>query len=121
MPLKVGITWLYFLNSKNCFKFSVVAPAIIIGVTWPKPKKNKNIIEIIGFLACVTQARRVANTGVMQGEEANPKVVPITKGVNEDGILSSKNLKSGPFGNLNFTTPNKFRPMIIASKATIEV
>ena len=45
--------------------------------------------EIVGFLACDTQARRVAKTGVMQGEEANPKVVPIAKGARNVGILSS--------------------------------
>ena len=66
-----------------------MAPAIINGVTWPIPKKNKKIIEIIGFLDCDTQARRVAKTGVMQGEEASPKVVPIVKGAIRDGILSS--------------------------------
>ena len=99
MPLKVGITWLNFLSSKNFFKFSVVAPAIINGITWPIPKKNKKTIEIVGFLACDTHARRVAKTGVMQGEEARPKVVPIAKGAIKEGILFSIIFKSGPFGN----------------------
>ena len=76
----MGIIWLNFLSAKNCFKFSAVAPATINGVTWPIPKKNKKIIDIVGFLACDTQARRVAKTGVMQGEEASPKVVPMAKG-----------------------------------------
>jgi len=62
---------------------------MINGVTWPIPKKNKKIIDIIGFLACDTQARRVAKTGVMQGEEASPKVVPMAKGAINVGILSS--------------------------------
>ena len=66
-----------------------MAPATINGVTWPIPKKNKKIIDIVGFLACDTQARRVAKTGVMQGEEASPKVVPMTKGAITVGILSS--------------------------------
>ena len=116
----MGIIWLNFLSSKNFFKFSVVAPAMIQGVTWPIPKKNKKIIEIIGFLACDTQARRVAKTGVMQGEEASPKVVPIVKGAITDGILSSIIFRSGPFGNWNFKIPNKFKPIIIAIKATNE-
>ena len=77
----------------------MVDPATINGVTWPIPKKNKKIIEIVGFLACETQARRVAKTGVIQGEEANPKVVPIAKGVRNDGTLSSIIFKSGPLGN----------------------
>ena len=51
---------------------------MINGVTWPIPKKNKKIIDIIGFLACDTQAKRVAKTGVMQGEEASPKAVSYT-------------------------------------------
>ena len=121
IPLKVGIIWLNFLSSKNFIKFSAVAPAIIIGVTWPIPKKNKKIIEIVGFLACDTQARRVANTGVIQGEDASPKVVPIAKGAKKEGIWSSIILKSGPLGNWNFRIPNKFKPIIIAIKATNEV
>ena len=95
----MGISWLNFLSSKNFLKFSAVAPAITSGVTWPIPKKNKKIIEIVGFLACETHARRVAKTGVMQGEEASPKVVPIVKGAIRGGILSSIIFRSGPFGN----------------------
>ena len=72
---------------------------MINGVIWPIPKKNRKIIEIIGFLACDTQARRVAKTGVMQGEEASPKVVPIVNGAKRDGIFSSIIFRSGPFGN----------------------
>ena len=80
----------------------MVAPAIINGVTWPSPKKNKTIIDIVGLLAWDTQANRVAKTGVIQGEEASPKVVPIAKGAKKDGILSSIIFKSGPLGNWNF-------------------
>ena len=72
---------------------------MISGVTWPIPKKNKKIIEIVGFLACDTHTRRVAKTGVMQGEEASQKVVPIAKGAINVGILSSILFISGPFGN----------------------
>ena len=71
---------------------------MIRGITWPTPKKNKKIIEIVGFLACDTQAKRVASTGVIQGEEASPKADPIAKGAKKDGILSSIIFKSGPFG-----------------------
>ena len=85
------------------------------------PKKNKKIIDIVGFLAWDTQARRVAKTGVMQGEEASPKVVPMAKGAINDGILSSIIFISGPFGNWNFRIPNKFKPIIIAIRATNEV
>ena len=77
IPLNIGITWLYFFSAKNFFKFSVVPPAIINGVIWPTPKKNKKIIEMLGFLACDTHARRVAKTGVMHGEEARPNAPPV--------------------------------------------
>ena len=94
---------------------------MIRGITWPTPKKNKKIIEIVGFLACDTQAKRVASTGVMQGEEASPNADPIAKGAKKDGILSTIIFKSGPFGNWNFRIPSKFNPIIIAIKATSEV
>ena len=67
------------------------------------------------------QARRVAKTGVMQGEEASPKVVPIVKGAMRDGILSSIVFRSGTLGNWNFRIPNKFNPITIAIRATNEV
>ena len=79
---------------------------------------SKKIIEIAGFFACDTHAKSVASTGVIQGEEARPKAPPITKGVIIEGTLSSINFKSGPLGNWNFKIPNKFKPIIIAIKAT---
>ena len=72
----------------------------------------------MGFFACETHAKSEAKTGVMQGQEARPKAPPIAKGVITEGSLFSINRKSGPFGNWNFKIPNKFRPMIIAIKAT---
>ena len=48
-PLNVGMIWLNFRNSNNFFKLSVVKPTIINGITCPSPKKNRNIIDIIGF------------------------------------------------------------------------
>ena len=75
----------------------------------------------MGFFACETHAKSEAKTGVIQGEEARPKAPPIAKGVITGGSLSSINRKSGPFGNWNFKIPNKFRPIIIAIKATKDV
>ena len=95
-----------------------MAPARINGITCPSPKKNKKIIEIVGFFAFDTHAKSVASTGVIQGEEARPKAPPIIKGVSKEGNLSSINRKSGPFGNWNFKIPNKFKPITIAMKAT---
>ena len=76
---------------------------------------------MVGFFDCDTQAKRVAKTGVIQGEEASPKVIPIEKGARKDGILFSIVFKSGPFGNWNFKIPSKFNPIIIAINATIEL
>ena len=75
----------------------------------------------MGFFACDTHINNVANTGVIQGEDARPKAPPITKGVNKEGTLSSINFKSGPFGNRNFKIPNKFKPIVIAMQATKDV
>ena len=74
-----------------------------------------------GFLACVTQAKRVASTGVIHGEDASPKVVPNAKGGKKDGRLFSKIFISGPFGNWNFKIPSRFKPIIIAIRATKEL
>ena len=75
----------------------------------------------MGFFACDTHANSEAKTGVIQGEEARPKVPPNAKGVITEGSLSSINRESGPFGNWNFKIPNKFKPIIIAIKATKDV
>ena len=113
-PLNVGIIWLNLRNSKNFFKFSVVNPTIINGITCPSPKKNKNIIDISGFFACETHARRVAKTGVMHGEEASPKAAPVTIGVRNGGTLFSINLRFGLLGSWNLIKPSKLNPIIIA-------
>ena len=114
-PLKIGITWLYFLNSNNFFTFSVVIPTMINGETWPSPKKNKNVIEIIGFFDWDTQARSVAKTGVTQGEDASPKATPVITGTKNLGTLFLIFSRSGLFGNWNFKKPNKFKPITIAN------
>ena len=49
-------------------------------------------------LACETHANSVANTGVIQGEEAKPNAVPVIKGARKEGVLFFKKSKSGPFG-----------------------
>ena len=112
--LNVGMIWLNFRNSNNFFKLSVVNPIIISGITCPSPKKNKNIRDISGFLACETQARSEAKTGVIHGEEASPKAAPVTIGARNDGTLFSINFKSGLLGNWNLIKPSKFNPIIIA-------
>ena len=81
---------------------------MIIGVIWPSPKKNRKITEIIGLFDRDTHAKRVASTGVIQGDEASPKVPPIIKGVKNEGKLSSINRKSGPFGNTMATGSDLF-------------
>ena len=59
---------------------SVVIPTIISGVTWPNPKKNRKMIDMSGFFVCETHASRVANTGVIQGDDASPNVAPVRRG-----------------------------------------
>ena len=120
-PLKVGIIWLNFLNSNNFCKLSVVTPTIISGTTWPRPKKNRKIIDVNGLFAWDTHARSVAITGVMQGEDARPKVIPVIKGVKKDGTLSSINLILGLLGSLNFRIPKRFKPIRIAIIETLVV
>ena len=117
-PLNVGIIWLNLRNSNNFFKLSVVNPTIINGITWPSPKKNRKITDIKGLLDWATHAKRVANTGVTQGEEARPKATPVTIGAINDGTLFSINFKFGPLGSWKLIKPRRFNPINIAKKET---
>ena len=63
-----------------------------------------------------TQARRTARTGVVQGEEANPKAKPAETGANAGGTLLLQISGSGPDGSENLKMPRRLRPIIIARK-----
>ena len=78
--------------------FSVVIPTMISGVTCPNPKKNRNMIDIRGFLDWETHASKVASTGVIQGDDASPKVVPVMRGAKNGGSFSSREFKDGALG-----------------------
>ena len=78
--------------------FSVVIPTIISGVTCPKPKKNRNIIDTRGFFDWETHASKVASTGVIQGDDASPNVVPVIRGARNEGSFSSRKFKDGVLG-----------------------
>tara|TARA_Y100001933_G_scaffold201573_1_gene203118 strand:+ start:394 stop:567 length:174 start_codon:yes stop_codon:yes gene_type:complete len=57
------------------------------------------MIEMRGFLVCETHASKVANTGVIQGDDASPKVAPVRRGARNGGRFFSRKLKDGIFGN----------------------
>ncbi len=63
-----------------------------------------------------THARRTARTGVVQGEEANPKAKPAEIGANAVGTLFFQISGSGPDGSENLRIPRRLRPIIMANK-----
>tara|TARA_B100000212_G_scaffold212628_1_gene160697 strand:+ start:347 stop:565 length:219 start_codon:yes stop_codon:yes gene_type:complete len=71
---------------------------MINGVTCPNPKKNRNKIDIRGFFAWETQASKVAKTGVIQGDDASPNVVPVIRGARNGGSFFSRKFKDGALG-----------------------
>ena len=109
----------HFPIRRNDNNFGILAakvPAINKGTIWPIAKLPRKIVPLRTFPCFTTQARRTARTGVVQGEEANPKVKPAATGANEGGTLFFQISGSGPDGNENFKSPRRFRPITIASK-----
>jgi len=65
--------------------FGIVAaklPAINKGIICPIAKLQRKIVPLKGLPSFATQERRTARTGVVQGEEANPKAKPADTGAN---------------------------------------
>ena len=60
-------------------------PAINKGTICPIAKLPRKIVPLNGLPSFATQARRTARTGVVQGEEANPKAKPAETGANAGG------------------------------------
>ena len=60
-------------------------PAINKGIICPIAKLARKIVPIRGLPCLATQARRTARTGVVQGEEANPKAIPAETGAKAGG------------------------------------
>ena len=74
------------------------------------------MMPLRGLPCFATQARRIARTGVVQGEEANPKAKPAETGANTVGTWFFQMSGSGPDGSENLSIPRRFRPIIIASE-----
>ena len=109
----------HFPIGRNDNNFGILAakvPAINKGTICPIAKLPRKIVPLIGFACCATHARRTARTGVLQGDEANPKANPAETGANAGGALFSQISGSGPVGNENLIIPRRLRPIIMASK-----
>tara|TARA_Y100001968_G_C18828898_1_gene468135 strand:+ start:91 stop:462 length:372 start_codon:yes stop_codon:yes gene_type:complete len=104
------------LNDNNFGIVAAKVPAINKGTIWPIAKLPRKIMPLKGFPCLATQAIRTARTGVVQGEEANPKAKPAETGANAGGTWFFQMLGSGPDGSENLRIPRRFRPIIIASK-----
>tara|TARA_Y100001968_G_scaffold121340_1_gene110422 strand:- start:802 stop:1254 length:453 start_codon:yes stop_codon:yes gene_type:complete len=109
------------LNDNNLGILAAKVPARNKGTICPIAKLPRKIVPLSGFPCLATQARRTARTGVVQGEEANPKAKPAVTGPNAGGTLLVQISGSGPEGSENLKIPSRFRPIIIAMKLiTIE-
>ena len=91
-------------------------PATNKGTICPTAKLPRKIVPLRGLPCFAIQARRTASTGVVQGEEANPKANPAETGAKAGGTFFVHISGSGPEGRENFKSPSRFRPMIIASR-----
>ena len=115
-PLMGGTQLPKRLNDNNFGILAAKVPAINKGTIWPIAKLPRKMVPLRMFPCFATQARRTASTGVVQGEEANPKVKPAATGANEGGTLFFQISGSGPDGSEKLKIPRRFRPIIIASK-----
>ena len=104
------------LNDNNFGILAAKVPATNKGTICPTAKLPRKIVPVRQFPCFATQARRTARTGVVQGEEANPKAKPAETGAKAEGTWFFQISGSGPDGNENFKSPSKLRPIIIARK-----
>ena len=91
-----GIHFPIRLNDNNFGILAAKVPATTKGTTWPIAKLPRKIVPFKGFPCFATQARRTARTGVVQGEEANPKAKPAETGANAGGARFFQISGSGP-------------------------
>ena len=78
----------HFPIGRNDNNFGILAakvPATNKGIICPIAKLPRKIVPLRGFPCLATHARRTARTGVVQGEEANPKAKPAEIGANAGG------------------------------------
>ena len=104
------------LNDNNFGILAAKVPARNKGTICPTAKLPRKIMPLSGFPCLATHARRTARTGVVQGEEANPKAKPAETGANAGGTLFVQISGSGPDGSENLKIPSRLSPIIIARK-----
>ena len=115
-PLMGETHWPIGRKDNNFGILAAKVPATNKGTTCPIAKLPRKIVPLRGLPCFATQARRTARTGVVQGEEANPKAKPAEVGARAGGTRFFQISGSGPDGNENFKSPTRLRPIIIASK-----
>ena len=82
----MGGTHLLIGRKDNIFGIlAAKIPARTKGITCPIAKLPRKIVPLSGFPCFATHARRTASTGVVQGEEANPKAKPAEVGARAGG------------------------------------
>ena len=84
-PLIGGTHFPIGLKDNNFGILAAKVPAINKGTICPIAKLPRKIVPLRGSPCLAIQARRTARTGVVQGEEANPKANPAETGANEGG------------------------------------
>ena len=115
-PLIGGTHFPIFLKDNNFGMLAAKVPAINKGTICPIAKLPRKIVPLKGFPCFATQAKRTARTGVVQGEEANPKAKPAETGANAGGARFFQISGSGPDGSENLKSPRRFRPIAMAKK-----
>ena len=103
-------------RDNNFGMLAAKVPAINKGTICPIAKLARKIVPVRGLPCLATHARSTARTGVVQGEEANPKAIPAETGAKAVGTRFFQISGSGPEGSENFISPRRLRPIIIASR-----
>ena len=115
-PLIGGTHFPIGRKDNNFGMLAAKVPAINKGTICPIAKLARKIVPPNVFPCFATHARSTARTGVVQGEEANPKAKPAETGAKAEGTCFFQISGSGPEGRENFKSPRRLRPIIIASK-----
>ena len=84
-PLIGGTHFPIGRKDNNVGILAAKVPATNKGTICPIAKLPRKIVPLKGFPSLPTQARRTARTGVVQGDEANPKAKPAESGANAGG------------------------------------
>ena len=84
-PLIGGTHFPMGLKDNNFGILAAKVPAKNKGTICPIAKLPRKIVPLRGFPCFATHASRTARTGVVQGEDANPKAKPAETGANAGG------------------------------------